>query len=911
MKCPSCKHQNLTDFPFCEQCLALLPIRPGTSGAGGFDLDRAAPGAFDADDLATWPPFPWNPRKLPDPIMGRERAIKQLAEGFDAVVDTWTSRIHLLVSEYGMGKARVAKALADAASKRHADTLLIRARCPASGGPFRMWDALLRAICEVPASGDAVEAGARLVATVEEALPDEVLEIAGPIAHLLDWEVDSRPRRGPGIDDEALNGRGTAALIRLFAAMSIQRPLLVIVDNANRASARSLALAGAIEATLKNRPLMMLLSGSPELQEILPGWDLYPCTRLAPLGRADSEKMLRLYLTGLKQVPKDLIQRILGQGKGNPYALKSLVRYLREAGGIRLRRRTWEVDEAVAWDLDMPETLEGVVLAQVGVLTPSERTTLARAAVIGNEFWLSALVALRRMGAEDASEPGVIQRDQAPEQIRKNLERLTQLRFIESRHTSLAGEEAFGFRSGVHWNVACGILPTTTQERFHRFLLQWLLVRLGDDVEAHLADLARHAEAAGAQGEAAKYLFASADLMYREHRWAEQRDMLESAKALVDEDDLATRIAINTQLGEVLAVAGDQEAALECFQAALNIAWRMRHRRAGAGALTRIGCVERDRGNLSKAYGHLLRGLRLFDAVDDARGAAHTCIELGRLLWIRADFEQALRVYQRAEHLSRSVRDRRGLGDAVHYIGALHLDRGDLDRASEYLEDALDLRRRIDDRRGIVRTLSNLGVLRFTRSDHEGALQAWEEGNLLAIELGDIPAQATLSNNLGEVHVACHDYDKAKPFLERAVSLSRDADIARTQVDALRNMGLLHVANASWDEASEALGQAQEAAKRLGLRQLIAHVERSFGELEAAKTESKGPLAEGADKRASEAFKRSADGFKAAGYDIEAAISLEHLAVFLERRENSEAASEARERAAELRRRHGIEAPTS
>ena len=911
MKCPSCQHQNLTDFPFCEQCLTLLPIRPGTAGVGGFDLDRIGPDAFDADYLATWPPFPWNPKKLPNPIIGRERALKDLSSGFDTVVDTWTSRIHLLVSEYGMGKARLARALAEAATKAHADAQIIRARCPATGGPFRMWDALLRALCEVPASGDAVEAGARLVATVQEVLPDEVNDIAGPIAHLLDWEVESRPRRGPGIDEEALNGRGTAALIRLLAALAVQRPLLIIVDNANRASARSLALAGAIEATLKNRPIMVLLSGSPELQDILPGWDLNPCTRLAPLNRSDSEKMLRLYFTGLKSVPKDLNQRILEQGKGNPYALKSLVRYLREAGGIRLRKRTWEIDESVAWDLDMPETLEGVVLAQMGVLSPSERTTLARAAVIGSEFWLSALVALRRMGSEDSHEPGQIQQDQAPEQIRKNLERLTQLRFIESRHTSLAGEETFGFRSAVHWNVAKSILPTTTQERFHRFLLQWLLVRLGDDIEPHLSDLARHAEAAGAQGEAAKYLLAGATRMKREHRWKEQGEMLESARALVDDEDMATRIAIDSELGDVLAVAGDQESALECYQSALNIAWRMRHRRAGAEALTRIGCVERDRGNLNQAYGHLLRSLRLFDAVDDARGAAHTCIELGRLLWIRADFDQALRVYQRAEQLSRSVRDRRGLGDAVHYIGAIHIDRGDVDLATEYLEDALDLRRRIDDRRGIVRTLSNLGVLRFTQGDNEGALEAWEEGNLLAIELGDIPAQSTLANNLGEVHVARKDYERAKPSLERAIALSRDADIARTHIDALRNMGVLHVATAAWEDAEKALKEAKEAAKRLGLPQLIAHVERSFGNLEAGKAQSKGVLAEGAEKRAIDAYRRSVKGFEEASYDLEAAISLDQLATFLASQGNQEAADEARANAVTLRKRHGVEAPGS
>ena len=93
MKCPSCEHQNLTDFPFCEQCLALLPVRPGTSGAGGFDLDRAGAGAFDAEDLATWPPFPWNPRDLDDPVIGRHRALKQLDGAFDAVVTN--IRIHI------------------------------------------------------------------------------------------------------------------------------------------------------------------------------------------------------------------------------------------------------------------------------------------------------------------------------------------------------------------------------------------------------------------------------------------------------------------------------------------------------------------------------------------------------------------------------------------------------------------------------------------------------------------------------------------------------------------------------------------------------------------------------------------------------------------------------------------------
>ena len=898
MKCPSCGHANLTDFPFCEQCLTMLPA---SGGAGAFDLafDRLA----DAGRVTgPWPPFPWNPRDLEDPLIGRDRTVKQLLDGYEEVLSTWTARIHLLVSEYGMGKSRVADTFVARALEREPDTLAVRTRCPASGGPFRMWDAILRRVFEIPLSADPVDAGALLLRGVETYLPAEAAEVAAPIAYLTGYDVPGRPEPGPGMDEEALIGRGTAATARLLAAVSLQRPLLMVVDHANRASARSLALAGALEATLKGRPVMLVLSGAPELTGILPGWERFPTSRLKPLGRADSERMLDLYLAGLGATPRDLVRRILDQSLGNPYALKAIVRYLRSAGVIHNAQGTWTLDETTAWDLELPDDLEGVILAQIGRLPAADRTHLARAAVVGPTFWLGSLIALERLDREALDEPGALVSDDVPDRIRDCMERLIKLRFVERREASIPGEEAYGFRSDMHWRVASGILPTTSKERFHGIVWQWLALHTdeGRDGE-HLPALALHAEQSGAPGAAARYLLRAAQRAAREQHHAEERRYLDAAAALAATHDLPTRLAVSMAMGDALRAAGDSDSSLAHYHDALHLAWRMRHRAKGARAMACIGAAERDRGQLGAAHGHLLEALRLMEAVGDQAGLADVSSDLGQLFWLRGDFTPALRSYRKAEQLYRRQRDRRGLAESIHRIGALHFDRGDVVLAIEYLEDALELRRRLDDRRGIAHTLNTLGVVRTSAGEIDRAIASLSEAAGLAEGQLDLPLRAKVANNLGEALLLVGRLDDAAEHLEQAVDWARAADVAPVLVDALRNTALLHTGREAWELADGALSEAGREAAQLGIGRLSALIERTRGDLEAARVRAG---AGGAPRKACAAYRRAAEAFEAGGYDVEAVISRELLAgVLAELGDANEAAAEEAAATA-LRARH-------
>ncbi len=887
MNCPSCSHQNLSDFPFCEQCLALLPVRSGIGGRGALDFD-------DVEETAggqagpRWPAFPWNPPDLSDPLIGRDREVRALMAGFEEVISARRARIHLLVSESGMGKSRVATAFIEAARQREPDVWVVRARCPTRGGPFRMWDAILRAALEVPGGADGAEAGARLLAAVREALPEDAAdaaEIAGPVAWLLDWDVEGKPQPGPGVDHEALVGRGTAALGRLLATTSVARPILIIVDHANSASARSLALAGAVEATVKGRPLMLVLTGSPELTDIIPGWERFPATRLGALGSADAERMLGCYMAGLGAVPKALTRRILDRAAGNPYALKSIVRYLREAGAVHAVGGAFTLDESVAWDLDIPDNLEGVILAQIGRMPALVRQTLARAAVVGAEFWLGGLVALERLDADGEVEPGTILADRVPAGIRESLEALVQLRFVERRTSRLPGEECWGFRSPVHWSVAAGILPGTTQERYHRVLRQWLQVHAGPRVDEHLVDLARHAEASGATGDAARFLLRAAGRAATEHHHAAARRLLEEAQALVEADDLETRLRLNLELGDALALAGDLDGAQARFQDLLTLAWRLRHRGHGAMALARLGRVASFRGELDRAYGHLLQALRLFQAVEDKPGVAQASLDMGRLFWLRGSFGLDLRCYSKSEGFYRSLRDRRGLADSLHPIGALHYDRGNLALADEYLTDALELRRRLDDRAGIAQTLTTLGVVHLARGEAESAVAVWREALALAEERVDRVTQATLADNLGETLAQLGQHDEARQQLERAVTLSRDAEQPRILVDALRNLADLAARDGDHAAADARLGEARAEAAGLGIPRLDALIDRTEGDLALARLVAE-PGAPGSDDplfaRGEAAYRRAIEAFAEAGYALEAAIARENLAALLD-----------------------------
>ena len=106
-----------------------------------------------------------------------------------------------------------------------------------------------------------------------------------PVSSLTCWDTLPGVNRQVGVNDgQAIVSRGAGALSRLLGAVA-QEPFLLVISAANRGSSASLALVGALEASLKDRPAMMVLTGSPELTTFCPVGIVFPVTRLAALNQ--------------------------------------------------------------------------------------------------------------------------------------------------------------------------------------------------------------------------------------------------------------------------------------------------------------------------------------------------------------------------------------------------------------------------------------------------------------------------------------------------------------------------------------------------------------------------------------------------------------------------------------------------
>ena len=861
-----------------------------------------------------WPPFPWNPADLDNPMVGRDEALAELGRAFDEVLTNWLVRIHLLVSDYGLGKSRLLSAFIQNAREREPGTFVIEAHCPNAGpggGPYRLWDAVVRAAFGVPGDADASLAAAQVKGAVERWLTPDEAEL---VAHLV----------GPattialgGDEDEAQMARSVGALGHLLEAVAFEKPLLIMVDDANRASARDFALASALGTALKGRPIMLLLAGSENLATHLPGWDRYPVTRLRPLTRDESERMFRLFLTGLGTAPsRELVERLVTIGAGNSYAVKSLVRWLHEAKGIvevkTSQGSRWILEETIVQRLAVPDTLEGVIHARIAALAPNERELLAQAALVGREFWLGALVAIARAGDTDgdvrdgAPSPMDFGEDALPIRVRQVLKKLVAQRFIETRASPLSGEECFGFRSSVHWEAALEALPQTTRQKWHRVVLSWLeLQAAGLDVDGrglYLRELAHHAEGAMNPALAASYHLRAARIALAEGHSRAALSSLEEVLRLAQPEQLATRLRALYDLGEVHIAAGATDLAIDNYRVALTHAWRMGDKRTGAMTLSRLAEVEMARGNFSEARRQLTTALRLHETLQDPQGVAAACIALGKLHWQLGEFDQALRCYRKSEHLYQKLDHPQGMGEVLHVQGAVHFDRGDVGLAERFYLEALNLRRKTHDQRGLVRTLNNLGAVWMSQR-LEKSVEVWREALQIAQELGDLGFQATLADNLGEALTLLGRHQEARETIRRSIELAELTDRRATLIDALRNLALIESAEERWEAADDALKSAVEEASRLGVARLRALVSRTRGDVACARMEATGVVGDGdgAIALAERAYEDAAQDFEAGGYDLEAATTHDKLAYVLELSGKKKEASERRVRAHRLR----------
>lgn len=243
---------------------------------------------------------------------------------------------------------------------------------------------------------------------------------------------------------------------------------------------------------------------------------------LTPLGNDHVESLLCRRL-GVDGVPTELTAFVGTRAVGNPFFCVELVQTMRESGVIEVSGTSCTVRDL--HEIDVPTTIEEVVVSRLDRLSEAERIALKVAAVIGRSFGTSAVRALVSETVEvDDLDAG--------------------LRHLESIGLTVRTEDGdgrFAFSHDIIREVTYGLLPAAQRRPLHLAVVDWYEATFGD-LDPHVATLAEHCTRAAAPARAVHYLERAGDQALRTGAFAGALDFFGRALE-IDEDSPPTRRA--------------------------------------------------------------------------------------------------------------------------------------------------------------------------------------------------------------------------------------------------------------------------------------------------------------------------------------------------------------------------------
>ena len=283
-------------------------------------------------------------------------------------------------------------------------------------------------------------------------------------------------------------------------------PLAVVLEDLHWADATSLQLLERLFGDTEGTALLLVLTS--RLERDHPWWRAKEDAarqlphRVTDLTlealSGDAGRELLHALVGEGTLPDDVERRILEPAEGNPFFLEELIRSLVDAGAVTHDEGAWRFVHDVP--LEVPPTVEKVILARIDRLDAGARDALVAASVLGRQFGLPLLEAV--VEGEDGA-------------VRQSLLDLMRLDLV--REGRRWPEPEYRFKHALIQEAAYRTLVTVDRNRLHREAATWLESRYEGREEEVAGLLAHHWLAADDEDKAVTYLTIAGDRARQEY----------------------------------------------------------------------------------------------------------------------------------------------------------------------------------------------------------------------------------------------------------------------------------------------------------------------------------------------------------------------------------------------------------
>ncbi|MGB9737338.1 adenylate/guanylate cyclase domain-containing protein [Chloroflexus sp.] len=746
------------------------------------------------------------------PLVGRRHELAWLRERL-ALALTGLGRVVRISGDAGIGKTRLAAELLVSGVPRETRIVTVRCLSYQQNKPYAPWSDALQALCTIPADADQATRAAQLRQALATAgIADDWTPL---VADLVKLDVDNNVITG-ALDPQQRQERRFEVIRAIIHARAAPHGLILVFDNLQWADRISLDLWRFLANSIAQVPILLLGLHRDSLE-----WNGDPLAdgaevlALTELPAADSAALIAA-IPASTRIDPELQAQIIARAAGNPLFIEELV-------------RTVYQDNA---NLDqLPDSLNGLLMARLDQLDERSRSLLRVAAVVGQRFPLPVVQSvydedtrqlIERINQLDAQELTLLEHE-TPERVHSFrhalLHEVTYQSMLFSRRRELH-RQIGEYLEKRYARELSGLRQEFAATRQYRYVQigrnGMFMSRTARAIVGPIFLLAHHYRLSDTPDRAVQYLLIAGHLSRDEYaneqamtyyRWA--------IDILGDRGDDARLWEAMEALGDIQAAIGHYDEAQQTYQRLFTIGGEHLPPVVQAEVLRSWGAALEKQGR----YHEALERLRKAEVIASA-DINHTpplllaaiAADIAQTLTRLALFDEALAMCEaglaRIRNDQRSIEDERITAELQQQLGMIHGMRGHYDLARYHFLNALSVQEAIDDLYGCARTHNNLGYLAQLQSDYVAAVNHYRRAEELARKISAKYALSSVLLNEAYAYYRLAKFDLAEESCRNALALCEEMGDRLGVAQANDTLGIISYARGNYQHALHVYQQA-------------------------------------------------------------------------------------------------------
>lgn len=657
---------------------------------------------------------------LRSPMVGRGKQFSALK---DQIANTRQGKggIAVVVGEAGLGKSRLVSELQQQSDTQAANIFWLEGRGLSyrQNQSYKLFIEIFRKYLNAGPDEPGDLVWQKLQAIGPDLFGLRQNEIIPYLAILMGIKLDEKLTQNMPLSDPLiLQQRMFVAVGEWVEAVASQKPVILVFEDLHWADSNSVALIEFLMTITPQLPLLLICITRPDKETEF--WQkkkgaaktyrgIYHEFTLSPLTQQQSRSLVDQLLQ-VEKLPKTLEQLILSRSEGNPLFMEEVLRSLIEEETLIKKDGSWVMARPVK-DVNIPETLTGVLTSRIDRLDEPVKRTLQIASVVGRVFSQSVLAAVCSDVAEDS------------DQLEEFLSTLTGAELVRERVND--AEQEYIFKHVLTYETTYNTLLVQQRRVYHKRIADHMAPMYYLKGEEYAGIVAHHYEQGEVWGRALTYLIRAAEASKTTFDNINAVDFYTKAldvSKLVDNLEPKTLINLYEGRGGILKRLGKIEEAQEDFERALKLAKSNEILITQMRVLGELGKLNAGHQKFSLAAPYFEDALKIARQLDDKKGLVDTLNQLGDFLFNMGQLNQCSSYFHEALEIAQTLNHTRRIGNSQDGLAAVILYQGEISAGIERLEKTANTWRDIGNYQGLMRTYGYLATgyslqANYTRSN--------------------------------------------------------------------------------------------------------------------------------------------------------------------------------------------------